>query len=127
MNRLLKTACMTACVGGAMLLAPASVPAQDMPVKKADGMLVSSRGMSVYTFDKDTPDKSACSDQCAQLWPPVTVAKAPADKGWTAVKRGDGSMQLAYDGKPLYLYSGDQKPGDRLGDNVKGVWHLAKD
>jgi predicted lipoprotein with Yx(FWY)xxD motif len=123
MNRVLKAAVLA----GVMLLMHASVQAQEMPVKKSDGMLVSFHGMSVYTFDKDTPGKSACSGQCAQLWPPVTVAQPPAAKGWTTVKRDDGSMQLAYDGKPLYLYSGDQKPGDRLGDNVKGVWHLARD
>lgn len=38
-----------------------------------------------------------------------------------------GIMLLAHDGKPLYLYSGDQKPGDRNDDNFKGDWHLAKD
>lgn len=112
---------------GLMLLAHASAWTQDMPVRKSGDALVSTGGMSLYTFDKDSPDKSACSGQCAQLWPPVTVAKAPAGKGWSAVKRDDGSMQLAYDGKPLYLYRGDRKPGDRNGDNFKGVWHLAKD
>ncbi|TFV98659.1 hypothetical protein E4K72_16750 [Oxalobacteraceae bacterium OM1] len=111
----------------AVLLSHVPSFADDMPVKKADGMWVSKTGMSVYTFDKDSDGKSACSGQCAQLWPPVTVTDAPQGKEWSAVKRDDGSMQLAYKGKPLYLYSGDHKPGDKAGDNFKSVWHLAKD
>jgi predicted lipoprotein with Yx(FWY)xxD motif len=100
---------------------------EDLPVKKSDGVLVSSSGMSVYTFDKDSDGKSACSGQCVKLWPPVTVSSTPTTKPWSAIKRDDGSMQLTYNGKPLYLYSGDHKPGDRNGDNFKDIWHLAKD
>jgi predicted lipoprotein with Yx(FWY)xxD motif len=43
------------------------------------------------------------------------------------VTRDDGSKQLAYKGKPLYLYAADQKPGDRTGDNFKDIWHVVKD
>ena len=41
-------------------------------------------------------------------------------------ERDDGAKQLAYKGKPLYYWSKDQKPGDRTGDGVNGVWHVAK-
>jgi hypothetical protein len=37
--------------------------------------------------------------------------------------RTDGTKQWTYDGKPLYLWIKDQKPGDMTGDGVKGVWH----
>jgi len=51
--------------------------------------------------------------------------EAPKDK-WTHVTRDDGSMQWAYDGKPLYTFVKDKKAGDMTGDGVKDVWHVAK-
>lgn len=38
--------------------------------------------------------------------------------------RTDGTMQWAYEGKPLYLWTKDTKPGDVTGDGVGGVWHV---
>lgn len=110
------------------LFLPLAAGAEDAVVKKADGILVSSAGMTLYTFDKDTPGsgKSACTGGCASLWPPLTVTSAPSDKSFSTVKRDDGSMQLAYEGKPLYRYSADKKAGDRNGDNFKDIWHVAK-
>jgi predicted lipoprotein with Yx(FWY)xxD motif len=37
-----------------------------------------------------------------------------------------GKSQWAYKGKPLYFWVKDQKPGDKTGDGVNGVWHAAK-
>ena len=31
----------------------------------------------------------------------------------------------AYRGKPVYLWAKDQKPGDKTGDGVNKVWHVA--
>ena len=44
------------------------------PAKMANGMLIDSSGMTLYTFDKDTAGsgKSACNGPCAQAWPPAT-------------------------------------------------------
>ena len=33
---------------------------------------------------------------------------------------------MVLQGKPLYLFVKDTKPGDTSGDGVGGVWHLAK-
>lgn len=103
--------------------------ASEAPLKKADGMLVDQAGMTVYTFDKDTAGsgKSVCNDQCAKLWPPVPAPGASVSAPYSVVTRDDGSKQLAYNGKPLYLYASDQKPGDRNGDNVKNIWHVVKE
>ncbi len=38
--------------------------------------------------------------------------------------RADGSVQLTYDGMPLYYWSKNQKPGDTLGQNLNKVWFL---
>lgn len=103
------------------------VQAQSAGVKTVDGILVDARGMTAYTFDKDTPNsgKSVCNGPCAKLWPPIAPMGMPAAP-YSVVTRDDGSPQLAYEGKPLYLYEKDAKPGDRAGDNFKEVWHVVK-
>lgn len=90
----------------------------------AAGMLTDPKGMTLYVFDKDSKDKSACYDACAKLWPPYLVKEGKeSGEGWSKVKRKDGSMQWAYDGKPLYYYAEDMKAGDSKGDGFKGIWH----
>jgi predicted lipoprotein with Yx(FWY)xxD motif len=84
--------------------------------------------MTLYVFDKDAGGKSACNGPCAANWPPLMVVGDAAGSGdWTIVVRDDGGKQWAYKGKPLYLWSKDAKPGDKTGDNVNSVWHVAKD
>ena len=92
-----------------------------------DGVMVDSANMTLYTFDKDTANsgKSVCNGPCAALWPPV-AATGHESGDYSAITRDDGSKQLAYKGKPVYLFAKDQKPGDMLGDNVKDVWHVIK-
>lgn len=113
----------------ATLLIGSAAYAQNAAVKKADGILVTTAGMTVYTFDKDVADsgKSTCNGPCATNWPPVSAGNAKPSKPYSVVTRDDGSAQLAYKGKPLYLFAADKKAGDRNGDNVKDVWHVVKD
>lgn len=92
-------------------------------------VLVDGKGMTLYTFDKDTmPGKSVCNGPCAQNWPPLPVAAgAEASGDWSVVARDDGSKQWAYKGKPLYTWVKDQKPGDTTGNGfLNGAWHVAK-
>ena len=95
-------------------------------VMKKDGVLVNAAGMTVYTFDKDTAGKSACSGPCIDNWPAVTPS-ANVMAPYSVITRDDGAKQLAYQGKPLYLFKKDVKPGDRNGDNFKDVWHVVKE
>jgi predicted lipoprotein with Yx(FWY)xxD motif len=97
-------------------------------VMKKDGVLVNAAGMTVYTFDKDTAGsgKSACNGPCIDNWPAVAPG-ANVMAPYSVITRDDGSKQLAYQGKPLYLFKKDAKPGDRNGDNVKDIWHVVKD
>lgn len=113
----------------AVVVLSGSAYAQSVPVKKADGILVTSSGMTVYTFDKDVADsgKSACNGPCATAWPPVSAKDVKASAPYSVVTRDDGSPQLAYKGKPLYLFASDKKAGDRTGDNFKDIWHVVKD
>ena len=87
-------------------------------------VLADSKGMSLYTFDKDTPGKSACTGECATYWPPVGASASDKPVGdLTVITRADGTMQWADHGKPLYTYVKDKAPGDVTGDKVNGVWH----
>jgi len=97
-------------------------------VKTSKGeVLADAKGMTLYTFDKDKKGVSNCNGGCAKKWPPlIAAAKAKAYGEYSIIKRADGTMQWAYEGKPLYSWFKDKKPGDVTGDGVKGVWHLAK-
>jgi predicted lipoprotein with Yx(FWY)xxD motif len=97
-------------------------------VKVASGMLTDTKGMTLYTFDKDTvPGKSACNGQCQTNWPALAAASGDMAMGdWTVITRDDGSKQWAYKGKPLYTFAHDAKAGDMTGEGRGGVWHMAK-
>ena len=83
--------------------------------------------MSLYTYDEDQAGVSNCYNECAKNWPPATLdAGTKLGENYTLIKRADGTMQAAFRGMPLYLYSKDRKPGHISGDGVGGVWHLAR-
>jgi predicted lipoprotein with Yx(FWY)xxD motif len=101
--------------------------ASDAPVKKAGGMLVDSKGMTVYTYANDAAGKSTCTGTCAENWPPVVAGDAKLAAPYSAITREDGSKQVAYKGKPLYTFVKDKKAGDKIGDKMKDVWHVVTD
>ena len=93
----------------------------------AGEVLVDAKGMTLYTFDKDEAGKSNCSGDCAKAWPPAMAMESDKPVGnLTIIKRDDGSLQWADEGKPLYTFAKDTKPGDVAGDNFKNVWHVVK-
>ncbi len=101
--------------------------AAEAPAKAENGILVDSKGMTLYTFDKDkeTPGKSACNGQCADNWPPLAATGGDQKSGdFDIIKRDDNTSQWAYKGQPLYLFKKDAKPGDKTGDGARDVWHV---
>ncbi len=97
------------------------------PVKTQDGILVTAKGQTLYTFDKDSKGKSVCVGPCATTWPPVMAAASDTPDGnMTLITRDDGSKQWAYKDMPVYLYQKDTKAGDKTGDNFKDIWHVIK-
>jgi predicted lipoprotein with Yx(FWY)xxD motif len=87
-------------------------------------ILVDSQGRTLYLFEKDSGQKSACSGACATAWPPLRTTGKPAvrDGGSASLvgtsPRSDGPPQVTYDGHPLYLYEGDSKAGDTNGQGL---------
>jgi len=95
----------------------------------AGGVLTGSNGLTLYTFDKDAAGsgKSVCNDACATNWPPLLVSGSDAAIGdYSVITRDDGKKQWALKGKPLYYWAKDQKSGDKTGDGVNNVWHVAR-
>lgn len=122
----------------AMVAVATRAQAQDTPtVAIADAgslgmILTDSAGLTLYTFDRDTPGVSNCAGGCAATWPPLLLAEgdpvAPPDLAGTlgVITRADGGRQVTYNDQPLYLYARDQNPGDTTGEGVGGIWHVAK-
>lgn len=113
----------------ATALALSTLAAAQAPTKSEGGVLANAAGMTLYTFDKDAAGsgKSVCNGPCATNWPPLMAAADAKPAGdYTIVTRDDGGKQWAFKGKPLYLWAKDAKPGDKTGDGVNNVWHVAK-
>jgi predicted lipoprotein with Yx(FWY)xxD motif len=97
--------------------------------KSAKGeVLTDSKGMTLYTFDKDADGKSACNGPCTGNWPPLMASAGAIPMGdYTIITRADGGKQWAYKSKPLYTWKNDKAPGDITGDGfLNGAWHMAK-
>ena len=82
-------------------------------------------GLTLYYFTKDTKDAgtSVCMDACLETWPALTVAAGETPTGGdgvtgtlgTITRTDDGSLQVTYEGLPLYFFKNDQAPGDLNG------------
>ncbi|MCW2283616.1 putative lipoprotein with Yx(FWY)xxD motif [Rhodoblastus acidophilus] len=102
-------------------------PAKTAKTSKGDA-LVDTKGMTLYTYDKDSDGKSACTGPCATNWPPLAASgDAKAKDSYTVISRDDGGKQWAYKGKPLYTFAKDKSAGDVTGDGAAdGAWHVAQ-
>lgn len=92
--------------------------------------LADGEGRSLYLFTQDEEGSSACTGDCAEAWPPFTVADgATAGDGVAqsllgAIERQDGSRQVTYNGHPLYYFAQDTEDVPVAGHGVGGVWFL---
>lgn len=115
----------TAMPGQAMLKMGNSTNISAPYLTNGDGMAV-----YLYTNDSQNSGKSTCTGGCASIWPPVTtVGKSMAGQGVDAsllgtLTRADGSIQVTYNGWPLYTFAKDTAPSNTNGEGVKNVWYL---
>lgn len=139
-------ACSSGSSGGAGPYAPATVvPAPSAAAggttveAKAAGnagtvLVASSNGMTVYTFAQDVANSgtSACAGACLATWPALTIPAGStpvAGAGVTGTlgtitRTDNGTLQVTYNGLPLYFYANDKAPGDANG-NYPG-WSVVK-
>ena len=70
---------------------------------------------ALYVFSADHGSTSTCYGACSSAhggWPPLLTKGAPRVAGLNAsllgtTKRTDGTLQVTYDGHPLYYYAAD--------------------
>lgn len=95
-------------------------------------ILVGSAGLSLYLLTGDEPGSgiSQCYDQCAENWPPLLVDSADDLVGdprllgvLGTIERTDDTIQVTYNGSPLYYWKGDAAPGDIDGEGRGDVWY----
>ena len=88
-------------------------------------------GTPVYLFTSDVQgEASACYDDCADAWPPVTghaTAGANLDSPLLGtITRDDGTRQVTYNGWPLYRFvqdTGTEPTGQDM-HGFGGQWYL---
>ena len=87
-----------------------------------------STGRAVYILEGDATG-TKCTGECLAAWPPVVAASAtpgPGAGGLQAsigtVQRPDGTLQLTFNGQPLYHHAKDTGPGTTSGQAVKDAW-----
>jgi len=92
-------------------------------------VLVTSSGLTLYTFANDTAGASACDAACAATWPPYIIVgepvAGPGIGGSLATIPVAAGTQLTYNGKPLYRYASDTAPGEANGAGVDAAWTVA--
>ncbi|HUZ19184.1 MAG TPA: hypothetical protein VMU75_01250 [Acidimicrobiales bacterium] len=87
----------------------------------------------VYSYSKDSATASACAVSCAASWPPLLTTGTPGVLGRLAasdfgtLKRPDGTLQVTYRHKPLYLYSEEGISQGPTGFAATGSGDGAKD
>ncbi len=102
---------------------------QVVNVPSKGNILADAQGRTLYHFDNDTTGKSNCESTCATTWPPLKftgTGNPTGASGLTTITRTDGSKQVAFNGEPLYTYSGDTAAGQANGDGFAGKWHVVK-
>jgi predicted lipoprotein with Yx(FWY)xxD motif len=131
----------TTAAGAKAVPAPASgvEPIYEVATGTVPGLgtvLVAGNGFTLYMF---VPDKrsgvSTCYNACATAWPPLLLSGTDAPVYGPGVnpsllgttKRTDGTVQVTYNGWPLYLWVTDAEPGQATGqaiNNNGGLWYV---
>jgi predicted lipoprotein with Yx(FWY)xxD motif len=124
-------------LGGTTLRTGGASPAERVPVgpppnippgfsvatTRSGRMLINIKRFAVYSYDKDTATKSACTDDCAVTWNPMTAPESAIAQGeWSIIERSPGIRQWAYRKKPLYTYALDTERESQVGSDELG-WH----
>jgi predicted lipoprotein with Yx(FWY)xxD motif len=90
-------------------------------------------GMSIYVYDQDDNNMSACYSNCTSLWKVfevdagITVYGNMTTSMLGKFMRDDGRAQLTFNQMPLYFYKKDMMSGDMNGQGIlshRGYWYL---
>ena len=91
-------------------------------------------GLTLYIFTEDVKDsgESVCTGECLVTWPALTVAAGETPTGGegvtgalgTITRTDDNTLQVTYNGLPLYFFKNDTAPGDANG--VYEKWEVVE-
>src|SRR5437868_12192651 len=72
-------------------------------------VLTGPNGLTLYHNTRETAGTFVCTGSCASIWPPLLATSGAAPAAMAnlphtigTVKRPDGTVQVTYDGFPLY-------------------------
>jgi predicted lipoprotein with Yx(FWY)xxD motif len=93
-------------------------------------VLVDADGFTLYLFTPEKGGTIACTKQCLDFWPALTIESNETTTAANGVdasllgttERPEGDTQVTYNGWPLYTFSGDEQPGQANGQGVEGNW-----
>jgi predicted lipoprotein with Yx(FWY)xxD motif len=125
----------------AALASGVSAPAVVRVASTPDGpVIVDSQGRTLYDSHGDDsmlyqfnrPPTPSCYEACAEVWIPLLTDGSPKAIGAAeeslmgTIRREDGSRQVTYDGRPLYRFVEDTRPGETNGNyavSFREEWH----
>ena len=129
--------CASAATGGTASGSGKPVKVEASTVPGVGKVLVTSAGYTLYMFAPDNHRAVTCTGACAGTWPPLMLPDGAALLAGTGVKQSllgsvpdpEGGRVVAYDGWPLYGYTGDVGPGQATGQNIDlngGEWYVMR-
>ena len=89
-------------------------------------VLVNEEGRTLYIFGVDQDGVRACYNDCEANWPvvPAGAGADDVDVDLGSTSRDDGTEQLTINGRPVYLFVGDEAEGDVNGQGLNDVWFV---
>lgn len=112
---------------------------QSSTLKGLGPVLVDGYGLTLYVFAPDDhAGHSRCFGYCSTQWPPATLPRgvttpvigSGVDRALIGTTRRDGSLQVVYNGWPLYRWIGDTSSGRSTGQGLRnsgGLWYVVDD
>jgi predicted lipoprotein with Yx(FWY)xxD motif len=121
-------------IAASTLLFASISAAATLTVKSKDGIgtyLADDKGMALYLFKKDAPNKSVCgaANSCLEKWPVFFADSVDPNAGIDStdvgtITRDDGLKQTTFKGQPLYYFFKDKDGEDVYGQGVNNVWYV---
>jgi predicted lipoprotein with Yx(FWY)xxD motif len=103
-----------------------------MKVPGVGTVLVDSRGFTLYHLQGETTSNLKCTGSCLSTWPPLLDNSGVKPTGGAGVTGTlstfsalGGGTQVAYNGMPLYTFTGDSASGQANGQGVAGFSAVA--
>jgi predicted lipoprotein with Yx(FWY)xxD motif len=88
-------------------------------------ILTTGSGFALYTLTTDHNGQSTCHGSCAAVWPPLNIPAGTVPTTGTGVTgtvgtatQTNGTVQVTFNGSPLYTFVGDTGAGQVTGNGV---------